>query len=116
MQKVRSAQGLIAITIYDDIPAKFLVRNGSLYVARTPAVAGETEACIFLPKAGVYALAVYHDANGNKKFDRSTFGLPAEGYGFSNNPPTLIGLPGFRQVRLNVHRNGLAAHISLKYP
>lgn len=37
-----------------------------------------------LPK-GVYAVAVIHDANQNAKVDKNFFGVPTEGYGFSNN-------------------------------
>jgi len=37
-----------------------------------------------LPK-GVYAVAIIHDANKNSKLDKNFFGVPTEGYGFSNN-------------------------------
>ncbi len=69
-----------------------------------------------MPKPGVYALALYHDENRDGRFDRTGLGLPAEGYGFSNNPATLAGLPQFRSVRLNVPKPGLTSRISMKYP
>jgi len=37
-----------------------------------------------LPR-GRYAIAAYHDLNGNGRLDKQTFGLPAEPYGFSND-------------------------------
>lgn len=113
---VRSGKGLIAITLYSDNPSKFLVRKGSLYVGRVDATAGTTRGCIFVPKPGVYAVAIYHDENGNQSFDRTGLGLPAEGFGFSNNAPTLAGLPQFKSVRLNVAKTGLTSRISLRYP
>ncbi len=113
---LRNGTGLLAVTLYEDKSNRFLVRNGSLYVGRVQASAGTTRACIFVPRPGVYALALYHDENANQKFDRSGLGLPAEGYGFSNNPPTLAGLPSFRSVRLNVPRSGLATTVQMKYP
>lgn len=113
---LRDSKGLLAITLYEDIPSKFLAHHGSLYVGRVQAVAGSTRACIFVPRPGVYALALYHDENANQKFDRTTIGFPAEGYGFSNNPPTLVGLPSFRSVRLNIPRTGLATTVQMKYP
>ena len=116
VEGVRNANGLIAITLYADDPSRFLVKHGSMYVGRTPAVAGTTNSCIFLPKPGVYVLAVYHDEDGDHKFGRTSFGLPAEAYGFSNNPNTLFGLPSFSSVRLNVTRSGLTSHIRLTYP
>ncbi|HEY0960497.1 MAG TPA: DUF2141 domain-containing protein [Novosphingobium sp.] len=113
---LRNGNGLLAITLYEDKPSKFLARHGSLYVGRTDAVAGTTHACIFVPRPGIYALALYHDENGNQKIDRSGIGLPTEGFGFSNNPSTLAGIPSFRSVRLNVSRTGLSTRVNMRYP
>lgn len=113
---LRSGDGLLAITLYEDKPSKFLVRHGSLYVGRVNATQGTTQACIFVPRPGIYALAFYHDENANRKFDRTGIGFPAEGYGFSNNPATLAGLPSFRSVRLNIPRTGLTTRVQMKYP
>jgi uncharacterized protein (DUF2141 family) len=113
---VRNATGIVAVTLYEDSSSKFLARHGSLYVGRVEAKAGTTRVCIHVPKPGVYALAVYHDENANRTFDRTGLGLPAEGYGFSNNPSTIAGLPSFRSVRLNVAKSGLATQVQMKYP
>ena len=113
---VHSSNGQVAITIYPDDPSRFLIHHGSLFVERANAAAGTTSSCVFLPKPGVYVVAIYHDENGNGSFDRNSLGLPIEAYGFSNNPPTLLGLPSFRSVRLNVDHSGLTAHIHLTYP
>ncbi|MDE2596076.1 MAG: DUF2141 domain-containing protein [Sphingomonadales bacterium] len=113
---VRSSRGLMAVTLYADNPRKFLVKHGSLYVGRSNAQAGVTHTCIFVPQPGIYALALYHDENANQKFDRSTIGFPEEGFGFSNNPSTLAGLPTFRSVRLAVPRAGLSTRVQMKYP
>lgn len=113
---VRSDIGLVAVTLYADDSSKFLIKHGSLYVGRVDAHSGTTRACIFVPKPGIYALALYHDANGNGQFDRTGLGLPAEGFGFSNNPATLAGLPSFKSVRIAVPKPGLTTHITLRYP
>lgn len=116
VEGVHSDSGLIAVTLYADDSRRFLVRHGSLYVGRTKAVAGTTDACIFVPRPGTYAVAIYHDENANQKFDRNFLGLPAEAYGFSNNPSTMFGLPSFRSVRLAVTQAGQTVHIRLHYP
>jgi len=113
---VRNSDGHIAVTLYPDNPSRFLVAKGSLYVTFIKATQGTTSGCLFLPKPGVWVVALYHDENDNRKIDRSAIGLPTEGYGFSNNPPTLLGLPSFRSVRLNAARSGLTSHIQMKYP
>ena len=65
---------------------------------------------------GIYALAVYHDADSDRSFDRTALGLPSEGFGFSNNPPTFLGMPNFGSVRISVPRSGIRTMVKLKYP
>lgn len=113
---VRSARGVIAVSLYADDPKRFLAKRGSLYVGRVPAVAGVTRMCIHLPSTGTYGLAIYHDEDGDRKFKRSAIGLPAEGYAFSNNAPTIFGLPSFGRVRFKVPRSGFETAAKLKYP
>ena len=113
---LRNGNGSLAVTLYEDNSRKFLAKGGAFYVGWVEANSGTTRACVFLPQQGVYAIALYHDENANHKFDRTGIGFPAEGYGFSNNPATLAGLPSFRSVRLNVPRTGLSTRIRMKYP
>ena len=116
VENIRSVQGLIAVTLYADDSSRFLAKRGSLYVGRVPAQSPVTRVCIHVPNPGTYALAVYHDADGNRSFKRSGLGLPAEGYGFSNNAPALLGLPSFRAVRLAVPRTDMETRVKLRYP
>jgi uncharacterized protein (DUF2141 family) len=115
VEGVRSDQGLIALTVYADDSSRFLARRGSLYVGRVPARSPTTELCIYLPSHGVFALGVYHDADGDRRFDRTGIGLPAEGFGFSNNPPLFLSIPSFRSVRLAVPRDNMRTTIRLRY-
>lgn len=115
VDNVRESRGLIAVTLYTDDRRKFLAKRGSLYVGRVPARQGRTRVCIHVPKPGTYALAVYHDADSDRSFDRTGLGLPDEGFGFSNNPPTFFGLPNFDRVRIQVPRTNLSTTIRLHY-
>jgi uncharacterized protein (DUF2141 family) len=114
--QVRNDNGLIAVTLYADDSSTFLAHHGSLYTGRFPAHQGVTHTCIFVPKPGVYAIAAYHDENGNRKLDRGETGAPTEGFGFSNNPSTFIGIPAFTRVRLSVPKPNLGTTINLRYP
>lgn len=116
VEGVRSGSGLVTVTVYADNPRKFLVKKGSLHVARFAAQEGTTRTCVFVPKPGIYALAVYHDEDGSRKLTRNGLGLPSEGFGFSNNPSTFAGLPSFRSVRLHIPHAGLVTRIRLRYP
>lgn len=116
VEGVRKAEGLIAVTLYADDSSRFLAKRGSLYVGRVPAQAPETRVCIYLPSTGTYALGVYHDADGDRKYDRNAVGLPSEGFGFSNNPAVILGIPSFRSVRLAVPRDNMSTRVRLRYP
>lgn len=116
IQGVRSGRGLVALTLYADDAGKFLAKHGSLYTGRVPARTGTTDACLYLPAPGTYAIASYHDENASRKLDRNAIGLPKEAFGFSNNPSTLFGIPSFQSVRLAVPRAGLSTRIKLRYP
>ena len=112
---VRNGSGLVTLSLYADDSSRFLAHHGALFTARVAARAGTTTACLFVPRPGVYAIAVYHDQNGNRKLDRSGFGLPTEGFGFSNNPSTIAGLPTFSSVRLQIPHANVATRINLRY-
>ena len=116
VEGLRNGNGLLTVAVYPDDSRQFLAKGGTLKNNRFQASAPMTRACVFVPKPGVYAIAVYHDEDASRKLNRSGIGLPAEGYGFSNNPATLAGLPAFRSVRLNVPKAGLTTHIKMKYP
>ena len=113
---VRAATGKVVMTVYPDVPARFLAPKGKLARVRLPAVAPVTPGCFELPGPGHYAVAVYHDSNGNDRFDRSLVGLPAEGYGFSNDAPTPTGLPSFEAVRFAVKAGETTVRIAMRYP
>jgi uncharacterized protein (DUF2141 family) len=113
---VLSSEGLVAVSLYADNRKRFLAKRGALYVGRVPARQGRTQVCIHLPAPGVYGLAVYHDKDGDRGFDRTALGLPAEAFGFSNNAPTIFGLPSFDRVRLHVPRSGFETNLRLKHP
>jgi uncharacterized protein (DUF2141 family) len=100
---VRDSSGTITVDVHDDDPAKFLKSGGKLARIRVPAVEGETHLCIAVPKAGVYALALYHDRNANTKLDKNWIGLPSEPFGLSNNPPRRLAMPKHRDSAFEVN-------------
>lgn len=114
IEGIRSDAGLLTLTLYHDDSSRFLRKKGSHYVRRVPAAAPETRLCFIIPEPGVYAVAVYHDANANQKLDRSGIGPPTEGFGFSNNASTLLGLPHFNAVRIRLADDS-AIRIRLRY-
>lgn len=52
--------------------------------------------------AGRYAIAVIHDENENGVLDSNDYGMPVEGFGFSNNVMGEMGPPSFTQAAVTV--------------
>ena len=100
VQGVRQPRGEVAITIYPDQKRRFLAKGGKVARERVKAAAS-VRTCFWLP-AGGYAVAIYHDSDGDRDFDRTLVGLPAEGFGFSNDPETKVGLPPLSAVRFQL--------------
>ncbi|MCO6416020.1 DUF2141 domain-containing protein [Siccirubricoccus sp. KC 17139] len=111
----RKVAGNITITVYGPRPEDFLARGGRLARQRILLQGSAAEACFALSEAGDYAIAVYHDENNDHDFNRTLIGTPAEGYGFSNDAPALIGLPSFEAVRFAVPVGGSQMTIRLRY-
>jgi uncharacterized protein (DUF2141 family) len=51
---------------------------------------------------GRYAIVALHDENSNHKLDRNMFGIPKEGFGFSNNPKVFLSAPSFDTAAMQV--------------
>ena len=51
---------------------------------------------------GTYAIAIYHDENANREFDRNFLGMPSEDYVFSNYAKGFLGPPSF-EAAMFVH-------------
>ena len=112
---VRAAKGEMAITLYPDDAKRFLAPHSKLARVRAVAQAPMTTACFWLPAPGFYALSVYHDENANHDFDRTVLGLPAEGFAFSNDPPTPTALPPFKAVRFKAGDGETRIKVKLRY-
>jgi uncharacterized protein (DUF2141 family) len=112
---MHSDKGNVTITIYPDDAAHFL--DGAYKVGRQilPVTLPVTHVCFVLPAPGYYAVALFHDENNNHHFDTTFLGLPAEGYGFSNNPSLFTGLPSLGQTRIPVHVGTNPVAVQMKY-
>jgi uncharacterized protein (DUF2141 family) len=112
---MRSTEGNVAITIYPDEPSHFL--DGAYKLARqaVPIMLPVTRACFAFVAPGFYAVALFRDENSNGHFDTTLLGIPAEGYGFSNNPKLYLGPPSLNQVRFAAHSGDNSVEIRMKY-
>jgi uncharacterized protein (DUF2141 family) len=56
-------------------------------------------------KPGKYAVRYFHDENSNGKLDTKMFGMPTEGYGFSNNAYGTFGPKPFEEWLVDVSKD-----------
>jgi len=55
---------------------------------------------------GTYAVALFHDINGNGEMDKNFVGIPSEPYAFSQKPRTKWRLPKFHEIQFEfTHTN-----------
>ena len=112
---MRTTKGKIVITIYPDAQVGFLKAKGKLSEQRLPVVLPATQACFVVPAPGYYAVALFGDVNDNDHFDLTALGVPAEGYGFSNNPHLYFGPPGIARVRFPAHLGDNEVSVRMQY-
>ena len=82
--------------------------------AKSVKASHNTVEAVFEVEPGTYALAVYHDVNGNGKIDKKLFGIPIEPYGFSNNVRPRFSSPSFNDCKVRVGEGGKAISIQVK--
>jgi uncharacterized protein (DUF2141 family) len=81
------------------------------------AVAGPQTVILAGLKPGRYAIIAFHDEDDDGKLGATPWGVPTEGYGFSNNAWGILRAPSFDAAGFDVELTGTATQtISLTYP
>jgi uncharacterized protein (DUF2141 family) len=65
--------------------------------------------------AGTYAVAVFHAEHNETQMETGLFGKPKQGYGFSNNPSSTFGPPGFNSAAFTYNGGTLQLPVQLTY-
>jgi uncharacterized protein (DUF2141 family) len=94
---VRSADGAVFLAVYDS-DKSFMKAPQAKTTRRMNASKGDLKVVVHDLPAGKYAIASYHDENGNGKLDTNALGMPEEGYGFSNDARGMLGPPKFSEA------------------
>jgi uncharacterized protein (DUF2141 family) len=64
---------------------------------------------------GTYAVSVWHDENEDNQLNTGSFGIPTEGFGFSQNPVIQTSAPDFSEAAVVVVSPDSATQIDLIY-
>jgi uncharacterized protein (DUF2141 family) len=114
MHGLRNNDGQVLCALFDNANA---FPDGKKAVQGTRSKAANRQAsCRFDDlKPGVYAVAVFHDEDGDGQMD-SVLGIPTEGFGFSNNAkPGLFGPPSFQAAAFRMGGGERAVTIKMLY-
>ncbi len=97
IEGISETSGLVHCALFDD-PVRFEDRSQPV---RSAQLTPEGSTCRWtvsdLPP-GNYALAVFHDLDGNQRLTKSILGLPREPYAFSNSPRSRFRPPAFAEA------------------
>lgn len=112
---LRSDAGNVAVALYNSAEG-FPEDSTRVFRAAIGDAKGGVSTVVFpaLP-AGTYAIAVLHDENRNGRMDKGLFGIPKEGYGFSNDAMGLMGPPGFDEAAFRCGSDTVSVAIRMRY-
>ncbi len=100
---LRNDHGALQCTLFADGKGYPDRPQEAIATRRTRIAPDRSAACVFEGVApGEYAIGAMHDENGNGKFDQGLFGIPLEGYGFSNNHTHALSAPSWEESRFTV--------------
>ncbi len=113
---IRNRNGTVDCALFDSpagFPREFLRSAQNVMVIKIRYTAARCDFEAIPP--GTYALAVIHDENSNGKLDTNLFGIPEEGYAFSNDVTAVVGTPSFSAASFSYNGQNLDMTISLHY-
>jgi uncharacterized protein (DUF2141 family) len=111
IKNINEAKGQIAVALFD---SEKNFRSNMLYGKTTTSKAGEVQVVFENVAPGDYAISVMHDANENGEMDSNAFGIPKEGFGFSNDAMGMFGPPSFEKAKFRFTVEN-KVFITLKY-
>ena len=97
---VPNSEGNIMVALYHDSDS-FLKSDRVFRSDKTHAIKGKTSLSMEEIPDGEYAIAVYHDENGNLELDKNWLGIPKETVGFSKARMKTFGPPSFEECAFN---------------
>jgi uncharacterized protein (DUF2141 family) len=113
IEGVRSAKGNLMVALLKADPAAGVAKQAG--AAMIPAKPGAATAVFPGLEDGAYAVQLFHDEDGDGKMATNLFGMPSEGYGFSNRAKASFGPPKFADMKVDVAGGDAATVAVLAY-
>lgn len=111
---VSKKNGEVMVALFSS-PAGFPYEtSNAIQRQKGTAVNGTAEVSFTNIKPGTYAIALFHDTNGDGKLNTNFMGIPKEGYGVSNNTYNTFSAPGYKESSFT-HNSVTELTIQMKY-
>jgi uncharacterized protein (DUF2141 family) len=113
----KDSKGQVAIALFHDEDGFPGDKTKALQTLQTPLEPKSAQAQVSLADLpyGTYAIAIFHDENMNGRLDKNMFGVPKEGYGFSNISKRSFGPPKFEDAKFELDQPEQTVEIKLFY-
>ncbi len=111
---VNNQAGEIMVALFDSQEGFPLNAHRAFKLAKCPAQDGTVFLTIEKVPPGKYAIALFHDTNGDAILNTNVLGIPKEGYGVSNNIKNKFSAPSFQQAQF-IHQDSTSLTISIHY-
>jgi uncharacterized protein (DUF2141 family) len=109
----RGSGGSLAIAVYANA-ADFRASRNPVATRVVPASGGTTSVTLTGLAPGRYAVAAFHDADGNGELTLWPIGLPKEAYGFSRDARGRFGPPAFDAAAFDLPASGATQGLALR--
>lgn len=112
VNNISNSNGVIRVLLFqgpEGFPDqhKLAIQNASIKIINNTAIHTFKN----LPE-GTYAISLFHDSQNTGKLRTNPFGIPKDGYGFSNNAAGIVGAPSFEKAAFKLTND--VKHINIK--
>ncbi|MEM9837629.1 MAG: DUF2141 domain-containing protein [Pseudomonadota bacterium] len=111
---IRTTEGILSVELYRNQQRGFLTKKGRLRRIREAAHEGSQTVCFNVDSEGPFAVATYHDQDGDRDLDQKWNRMPKEPFGLSNDPKLKFGFPPIEPSLVTVPPEGLDVVITLR--
>ena len=115
ISQLRSNDGQVGCSLYTSADG-FPTDPSKAVQRRWCPIKDKSSTCAFDPiPAGTYAVACFHDENGNGQLDKGLFGIPKEGTVASNHAKGTLGPPSFDKAKFSFPGTATALDLRMGY-
>ncbi len=111
---IKEAKGKVYVAVYNAETGFLKEEKALLREVFSVEKSGSLSVNLNIEKEGRYAIAAFHDLNGNGKLDKNMVGVPTEPYAFSNNARPKLRAPNWNEASFAWKPGGSVVSLKLE--